>query len=312
MKLEPIRLRLIPRQPLGQQQSPREEFWKSIHPQSSQRENLDITEYEGRIVRHFGLMLHGLLIGNLRHTLNEFLPIDRDFEHLFFRLEKSSGTATLDAITRLLEQRHQIVRDSPALQNVQERLTKAHSVTFSVRLAGYSSLNLDLSIGSFKSLVEVFDNDFESFRVFLEVYVPDVFGQVFDNERADRTEFLIQIPNSYEQAFADSGKTISSLPEPSNASPSTALPTSSRDRAEWLWRLANGSLLVPVVLSLVVMYFGMVALRDIRGSQNDALKPILDHQIKLLEEDRRRLFKDASGSESTSKKSDKDNAKGIR
>jgi hypothetical protein len=40
------------------------------------------------------------------------------------------------------------------------------------------------------------------------------------------------------------------------------------------------------------MYEGMSILKEIRASQYDAMKPILEHQLKLLEEDRRRLFKE--------------------
>ena len=233
----------------------------------------------------------------IEHTLyrGEF----RDLEHFLFRFlegprsEKSWDQAqVLDAFTRLLEQRQQIFRESPALQRVQERVAAASSVTFSVRLAGYSSLNLDLSLGSIKSVAEAFENDFDSFRIFLEAFVPQAFARVFWEENANRLDFFVQIPASYEQAFIvkpdQTPVSISETTSVVSASPSAP----ARERAEWLWRLANGSLLIPLLLALVVMYFGMSALKEIMGSQNEALKPILEHQLKLLEEDRHRLFKE--------------------
>lgn len=198
----------------------------------------------------------------------------------------------LDSFTRLLEQRQQVYRESPELQRAQERVVLASTVTYSVKIVGYSSLNLDLSIGSINSLAQAFDNDFESFRVFLEAFVPQAFGRVFWEENANQLDYFVQIPAGYEQSFQALNNQVSvSVPETppviSNSSSGSA-----RERAEWLWRLANGSLLVPLLIALGVMYLGMGMLKDINSSRNEVLKPLLEHQLKLLEEDRRRLFKE--------------------
>lgn len=110
----------------------------------------------------------------------------------------------------------------------------------------------------------------------------------------------MQVPAAYEQAFVASPPSVPSaappippfLPSPPTANVTPSTPA--RERAEWLWRLANGSLLVPFLLALVVMYYGVAMLKDVRGLQNEALKPVLEHQLKLLEEDRRRMFREAS------------------
>ena len=307
MKLEPIRLRLVPRQPLPEQSNPRDAFWRAIRRPVDQDD--DITQSEGKLRKEFGPALRYLLLQELAEPLRQieqtlYRGEFRDLEHFLFRFfdgptsEKGGWdrTQALDTFTRLIEQRQQIFRDSPALRRAQEKVASASSVTFSVRLAGYSSLNLDLSIGSLQSLADAFDNDFESFRVFLEAFIPQAFERVFWQENADRLDFMVQVPASYEQAFvASPAQPNSAPPSPVAASqPAAASPpgTPARERAEWLWRLANGSLLVPLVLALFVMYYGMAMLKDLRGSQNEALKPILEHQLKLLEEDRRRLFKE--------------------
>lgn len=308
MKLEPIRLRLVPRQPLQEQSNPRDAFWRAIRRPVDQDD--DIAQSEGKLRKEFGPALRHLLLQELAEPLrqieqNLYRGEFRDLEHFLFRFfdgpnsEKVGWdrTQALDAFSRLVEQRQQIFRDSPSLRRAQERVAAASSVTFSARLAGYSSLNLDLSIGSLQSLADAFDNDFESFRVFLEAFVPRAFEQVFWQENADRLDFTVQVPASYEQAFVAS-QPLHATPTPQApvavAQPAAASSpaTPARERAEWLWRLANGSLLVPLVLALIVMYYGMAMLKDLRGSQNEALKPILEHQLKLLEEDRRRLFKE--------------------
>ena len=50
-----------------------------------------------------------------------------------------------------------------------------------------------------------------------------------------------------------------------------------------LWIIANGSLLVPVLLTIVVAYYGMVSLAETKKNQHEVIKPVLEHQTKLLE-----------------------------
>jgi hypothetical protein len=310
MKLEPIRLRLVPRQPLPEQANPRDAFWRAIRRPDEQDD--DISESEGKLRKDFGPALRYLLIQELSEPLRQieqtlYRGEFRDLEHFLFRFFEGPSSdkgwdrsQALDAFTRLIEQRQQVFRDSPALRRAQERVAAASSVNFSVRLAGYSSLSLDLSVGSLKSAAEAFENDFESFRVFLEAFIPQAFGRIFWDEDANRLDFTVQVPAAYEQAFVASPPQQPSATQPPAAAlqPAAATPpvTPARERAEWLWRLANGSLLVPLLLALVVMYYGLAMLKDLRGSQNEALKPILEHQLKLLEEDRRRLFKEPPAS----------------
>lgn len=56
-----------------------------------------------------------------------------------------------------------------------------------------------------------------------------------------------------------------------------------------MWRVANGSLLLPVLLALLVMRYGFRALSQIHESHLAALQPVLEHQAALLKEDRERL-----------------------
>jgi hypothetical protein len=306
MKLEPIRLRLIPREPV-RDENPREAFWRAVRQDDNR--DASITEAEGKLRREFGPALRQLLVQEISEPLrqldeNLYRGEFRNLEHFFFRFFDRPDSdkywdrgQALDALARLMEQRQAVVRDNPALRRIQERLAAASSITFSVRIAGYSSLSLDLSVGSLKAVADAFDHDFESFRVFLEAFVPQAYGRVFWEAEANRLDFDIQVPASYEQALvsppsspplADVPPSVAALPPVASQPPAP----SARDKAEWLWRLANGSLLVPLLLALAVMYYGLSLLRDFKNIQGDALKPILDHQLKLLEEDRRRMFRE--------------------
>lgn len=271
-------------------------------------ENGDFDSLEGKLCREFGPALRRLLVehfsGPLRDADRTFFRGEfGDLEHFLFRYFDRSfmkggwqqGQA-LEAFARLLEQRQQIFRESPGLKAASEKIAAIGPITFGVRIAGYSSINLDLSVGSLKKVVEVFDNDFDSFRVFLEAFVPQAYARVFSHDDAQRLDSEVRIPDSFVKAFATAASppsaaelSVTPLEQLASGHP----PSVAREKAEWLWRLANGSLLLPVLLSLVVLYLGMSMLHDIGKSQNEMMKPIFEHQMRLLEEDRRRLFKES-------------------
>ncbi len=306
MPSDAIRIRITPREPVPDQRDPREAFWAAARPESDS--NQTIAETEAKLRREFGVELRRGLLRELAEPLrtldSELFPGSlRDFEHWVFHFmdgpssDRAYRYQFIEAFSRLLEQRQQVLRESPTLRSVQERLAAAAGITFSTRIAGYSSLNLELSTGSFQQLAKAFENDFDSFRVFLEAFVPVAFATVFTEDDADRLEFAVTIPPSAEQSFRTAATNThgSHITAPAPSSPPVPVAASqsmTRERAEWLWRLANGSLLVPVLLALLVLYQGMRMLSDIRATQYEALKPILEHQLKLLEEDRHRLLRE--------------------
>lgn len=305
MPTDPIRIRITPREPVPTKRDVREAFWAAASRETES--NQTIASSEAKLCREFGIDLRRHLLRELAEPIrtldSELFPRSfRDFERWMFRFRDGPSSEQeryrfqfVEAFSRLLEQRQQVLRENPALRTVQERLAAAAGITFSTRIAGYSSLNLDLSTGSFKQLATAFENDFESFRVFLEAFVPVVFAEVFDEDAADKLDFAVKIPTSVEHSFNAAAVDIT-VPQVVTSAPPGVAGTSgaARERAEWLWRLANGSLLIPVLLALFVLYQGMKMLSDIRASQYEALKPILEHQLKLLEEDRHRLLRDGA------------------
>jgi hypothetical protein len=299
-----IRIRVTPREPgSGNDNDPRSAFWAVVNQQQESKPT--IASSEAKLCREFGRNLRDELLRELSKPLrvvdSELYPSSfRDFERMFLWDGPSSNRdkyryEMFEAFSRLVEQRQQLLRESPSLRSVQERLSAAAGITFATRIAGYASLNLDLSVGSFKQLAKAFESDFDSFRVFLEAFVPVAFAEVFDEETADRLDFAVTIPVGAESAFRAAVVETSSTPSLASALPATAAsPAAARERAEWLWRLANGSLLIPVLLALVVLYQGVKMLNETRATQYEALKPILEHQLKLLEEDRHRLLRDTA------------------
>lgn len=297
MPLGPIRLRITPREPRqGQDTKPRETFWATVRNESDS--NKSVTSLEAKLCREFGGELRSALLRELSEPLrildSELFPGSyREFEYRMVRFMESPREYRYqfaEVFSRLMEQRQQVLRESPSLRRVQERLAAAAGITFSTRLAGYASLNLDLVPSSLKQVAAAFENGFDSFRVFLEAFVPVAFAGVFSESSADRLSFTVTVPASVESAFREAGS-LEQAPPPVTGQVA-ASPTSARERAEWLWRLATGSLLVPLLLALLVMYQGMKMLGEIRAAQYEALKPVLEHQLKLLEEDRLRLSRE--------------------
>lgn len=280
---------------------PRESFWAVARGESQSNET--VASSEARLCREFGHSLRGFLLRELSEPIRAldseiFRGSFRDFEDWMFKyidgpssFREKYGYQFAEAFSRLLEQRQQLLRESESLRRVQERLTAAAGVTFATKIAGYSSLNLDLSVGSFSQVAKAFESDFESFRIFLEAFAPAAFAGVFTQDAADRLVFTVDLPASVERAFhAGCAEASAPVEQPLPAKPEAARASTSRERAEWLWRLANGSLLVPVLLALFVMWQGMKLLSEAQSAQFEALKPLLEHHLKLLEEDRRRLL----------------------
>jgi hypothetical protein len=109
----------------------REAFWAAARPESDS--NQTIADSEAKLRREFGIELRRGLLRELAEPLrtldSELFPGSlRDFEHWMFRFTDSSSSDQayryqfIDAFSRLLEQRQQVLRESPSLRSVQERI----------------------------------------------------------------------------------------------------------------------------------------------------------------------------------------------
>jgi len=149
-------------------------------------------------------------------------------------------------------------------------------VSFSCRVTGYSSLNLEVAISGFQSLAEIFERDFESFRVFFEPF----FLQSLETAYTDRLASSLSADPDFSEAFrADFERSLPSSPTPSKRPTKQRQWSDPQVRAEWLLRLVNGSLVVPVVLALLVLIFAGIALRDLHRSYVDGLTRLLEIAI---------------------------------
>lgn len=305
---EIVRIRVTNRrQGPGIPSEARSSFWAPLR-ETKEYSNQTIEDFESTLVHQFGSALRNHLIESVREEVAEFekgllgVEFSREFwrffdhEFHFMRREKGWTNGWTDPIVKYFEVRQHALDEVPQFRVMLEKLTAAAAVRFSARIRGYGSLDLEVSVGAFERLAQVFDDNFDSFRVFLDCFVPQAFADVFNAEFASQLSYDIDASGSLESAFKRAVSTRAKSVSTSSGSISPAQPPVTQHealkKAEWLWRLANGSLLIPFLLALAVLYFGFREFSSLRTAQYEALKPILEHQLQLLKEDRERLAAD--------------------
>jgi hypothetical protein len=254
-------------------------FWQPYidvksKPTPNQRVSIDQLEY--KVYAELGAALKAHLIN---HTQQEIVAVKKDF----LKREEAKDGQNLAAVSSAE------MRDYDALR---EKRRVAASVIVGVKIESYSSLNLALLFGGAEQLAHIFDSNFDLFRVFLDAYIPIAFADVFGEEFAGRMRYNVDVPQAMEDMFYLTPPIIqnsSGQPNADSTAPVVAPNSKVLDKAQWAWRLANYSLLVPFLLALFVMYYAVQELSSVRNAQVEALKPILEHQINLLKEDRERF-----------------------
>lgn len=282
--------------PEGEREDVRTAFWRPLRS-TNDFEGQSIPQLEAKLRREFGSTLARHMLGGIRHALSVMDQAARGDEppwHFFdfsMRRKEPYYDEAVAAYSRYLDFRQQLISDNPAYSDAIRRLGDGSSVLFSVTLRGYTSLNLDVDISPLHKLASAFESDFDSFRVFLDVFVPQTIGDIFTPDFANSFSYNIDVSQDFKQAFlaAPQPAAIPTAAATVVAPPAHTNGTDSEERAKWLWRLANGSLVVPVVLALIVLYFGWQEMSSLRDTQQKALESALDHQQKLLEQDRQRL-----------------------
>ena len=293
-----IHVKVSTREGIRERDTKRDSFWLPFQ----KRMESSIPKLEGALIRNYGTLLRNNLVREIERSVRElrksvFPFSDEYFERYLFEFvrfpNESKDYNYYYNIFRNIEISQEKLLQNEEFKKALRRLDAATRVFFSTRIVGYASLNFDILTGSFSELVKVFDGNFDAFRVFLDAFIPISFGNVFDPDISDDLEFSISISPEFEKAFnaavqtkIDEKKTII-LNEKEKSTILTK--SASREKAEYIWRIANGSLLLPVLLTFLVLYYGLQLLSDIRKSHEEMLKPILQHQIELLKEDRLRM-----------------------
>jgi hypothetical protein len=182
-------------------------------------------------------------------------------------------------------------------------------IFFRPRVMSYSSLDLGVAISGIKALISFFGANADAFQLFLEQYVPAAFITAAGMFPGTPTAFDVGLSPGLIQQFAiaaaapeDQGAVPSGgqATPAATTSPITVTPAQkdlaksledlaeSQRKARLLWLLANGSLLIPVLISVWLLLEAKKEIVDARvafGSRSDA---ILNHYEKVLQAERAR------------------------
>ncbi len=292
----------------GHPSEAREMFWQPLRERDDSYAQSSVSSLEARLCRELGPRLRRRLVDSIQESLrdaekatygSEAAGLIEEFRHAWhFRKERDWGYYYASPLERLIEFRQQMFQEIPEMRASASQLLALSRVAFSTSIEKYGSLEIGVTPSSVTKLAEAFAGDFDTLVVLLDAFIPQAFRDVFPNEFADSLEFTVAVPAVMVDEFARARNTAEARqPVKPSLSPPPTVPQASDSRgsdaarrAEWVWRLANGSLLVPVILALLVLYFGLKELSAMRAAQQEAWGPILNHQMQLLKEDRLRMF----------------------
>jgi hypothetical protein len=150
-----------------------------------------------------------------------------------------------------------------------------NKVFFRVKISGYSSLKLSVEAAPEAALAELF-GDVDAVELFLEAAMPYCFGSTYNDDIPKMLEFDVKRQGSDSTSFAHlAAATPNSSPRPV------------ADKSEKIWRIANYSLVLPVLLTVYIFFQGLHQLSEIK--RVDDRSQIVDLQMKMLQADAERM-----------------------
>lgn len=191
------------------------------------------------------------------------------------------------ALTALIEKnselRKTLYSENPDYQKLVSKRLIASQFSFAVKDVRYASLEFDLILQPAQKVIDFCDNNFEYLKVFLGGFIAETFREEFSDYN-DRVPFDTSV-------FIDKSVYQNAVPTMTNANPSNQpnSGTSKLDKAKWYWTLANGSLLIPVLISIFLLYTYQSKLDNIQSASDKKVDNILQNQDKLIKQ-----YQDAS------------------
>ncbi len=274
--------------------SERQAFWYSIQQQlSGDFGEKQILELERRLVRGVSKHLQQSLVEAASkpildasqlfdRTSYEYIDFLRDEFFTRLRREDYESEVMASLTFQLYELRANQLREIPNYEELLERISLASSINITSRIMGYGSLIFGIDFGSIEQLARVFGCSYDDLEVFLDAYIPQAVEDTFQQRDKLPLNYSIQIDSRVSEKFEVSKETFSTIQPPivTTNEPTERSPLD--QRKERIWMIANGSLLFPVILTLIVGYFLLQEGRHISTMQSEAMKPVLDYYQKIL------------------------------
>jgi hypothetical protein len=146
----------------------------------------------------------------------------------------------------------------------------------------YGSLSLDIDVVGLKGLAEFFDKNIDLFRIVLSQYAPSALTMAlgaYEGGWIEGLECAVQPTAEIDRAFdvpAQQEAGISkAIQQPANSSRSL-------QSLNWAWIVSNTSLVLPVILSLIVMYLAFVSLEHERDRLSQGMSSLVDKQTEIM------------------------------
>ena len=250
----------------------RTEFWSNFSKNEKTVEEDGIKVFEKIVENELGIKLKEIYLNELTRRLQEY--------------KESLIMSTIWLRDRPFRDKYELSVDDLHVKGMSEAIMNINSLYFSFRISKYDSLGLDGFVGSMENLEKVFKS-VDGFEVFLSAYVPRAFYELFEIDDDSRIICSVDFPLPFRNGFvAVSGPTR----------PNTNLNESFEDRktkirrADLIWLIANGSLVLPVALLIFIQYQGHKMTVESSESNRKMLETMNAHQKALLDEDRKRLM----------------------
>lgn len=232
----------------GERHDARDAFWypliREIEPIRPDRDIPPVDLIEARLRQNLGRHLHNALIAYFSGA---------DMRRLAEHASVQAAHEERPARTGLLPQHAALLP----------------LVSFQLRQIEYGSLDLALEIAGIQQLAKLFDGNFDVFMMFMEGYLPVAFEETLAPFHID-TEFLLFEAVPSQAVFAD----FASASRPSVAA-------RMRDKAESMRLLVNGTLVIPVLLALAVLYVAAKNVAQERGELAALRKELSVRELTL-------------------------------
>jgi hypothetical protein len=291
MKNQKIGIRINLVEMTRESRSSKSEFWKIVKESSNlELENPDRLEYIFK--KEFPRVLKREIRNKFRSELREFekayssgieTPYLEEYFH-FRRFEKSEKMYFDDfviGLSKLQEIKNEYFKDNLEYQKLLNKNLLAAQIDFGVENIKYSSLDFDLSIEPIEKMLQLFDNNFDFFKIFLDSYISESFlssVSIYNGNLPIDTS--ISYSESLVQAF-NSGINSKKQPLSDNLEVNQKEATK-WDKAKWVWSLANGSLVVPVILSLLILFVAFNKLEKLDSIRQENKEKIQIDNDKII------------------------------
>lgn len=295
MKEHLLKIRIVPTQTDNEKLNSKYSFWKYIINRTD-KENTNPENLEYTFKKNFTKELKNDLKQKFRNELDEFeknynidfkSPYFDKFFHFYFqrfdKQEKVHFDDFINGISKLQELKNDYLKNNKEYQRLLKKSLIASQIDFGIKNISYSSLGFDLSIEPFDKVVEVFDNNYELFRIFLDQYIPESFLSSISVYNAN-LPIDVNINNSETLIGAFNKKCDNKEKmKAENIAENNNQQSGKWDKAKWFWSMANGSLVVPVILALLVLYFAFNKIETVNSIRQDNFKKIQIENNKVIE-----------------------------